>query len=189
MTCCRVFRRLDAHGDLIDDGFGSISRLLRDRPWVVPWDEWKPAGMPGRRGPDDYRELRRRVGLSLEDFMDLFPNNAAAEAWFIQHRWSDGVRCHASFAGICHPVRPQISAWRRATPDSGTPGFVIQGWVQGWILSMENGGYRSLAKQLYFHQWTPFHPRIQIPVTAQLPVNFRDNCPTLAFVQDGCSSS
>ena len=38
--------------------------------------------------------------------MDLFPNNAAAEAWFIQHRWSDGVRCHASFAGICHPVRP-----------------------------------------------------------------------------------
>jgi hypothetical protein len=63
------------------------------------------------------------------------------------------------------------------------------GWVQGWILSMENGGYRSLAKQLHFHQWAPFHPRIQIPVAAQLPVNFRDNCPTLAFVQDGCSSS
>ena len=78
---------------LPDEGFGSIFRLLRDRPWVVPWDEWKPAGMPGRRGPDDYRELRRRVGLSLEDFMDLFPNNAAAEAWFIQHRWPDGVRC------------------------------------------------------------------------------------------------
>ena len=94
-TFSRAFRRLDAAGDLVDDVVGSISRLLRDRPWVLPKDEPKPAGRPGRGGSDDYREVRRQTGLGVEDFFDQFPDNAAAESWFIQQRWLDGVRCPA----------------------------------------------------------------------------------------------
>ena len=94
-TFSRAFRRLDAAGDLVDDAVGSISRLLRDRPWVLPKDEPKPAGRSGRGGSDDYRKIRRQAGLGLEDFFDQFPDNAAAEAWFIHQRWPDGVRCPA----------------------------------------------------------------------------------------------
>ena len=92
-TFSRVFRRLDAAGDLVDDVFARISQLLRDRPWVIPKGESRPTGFSGRSGSDNYRKLRRRVGLSLEEFMAQVPDEAAAEAWFIQRRWPDGVRC------------------------------------------------------------------------------------------------
>ena len=39
---------------------------------------------PGRH----YRE-----GISLIEFFDLFPDDASAEAWFIQQRWPNGIAC------------------------------------------------------------------------------------------------
>ena len=39
---------------------------------------------PGRH----YRE-----GISLMEFFDLFPDEASAEAWFIQQRWPNGIAC------------------------------------------------------------------------------------------------
>ena len=32
-----------------------------------------------------------RNGLSLVEIMDMFPDDATAEAWFVQNRWPDGV--------------------------------------------------------------------------------------------------
>ena len=34
-----------------------------------------------------------RNGLSLVDVMRKFPDDAAAEAWIVQQRWPDGIRC------------------------------------------------------------------------------------------------
>ena len=34
-----------------------------------------------------------REGLSLVDLMRTFPDDAAAEAWFVSARWAGGVRC------------------------------------------------------------------------------------------------
>ena len=34
-----------------------------------------------------------REGVGLEEFFEVFPNDRAAEQWFIRHRWPDGIRC------------------------------------------------------------------------------------------------
>ena len=34
-----------------------------------------------------------RQGMSLMEIMDRFPDEEAAEAWFVETRWADGVRC------------------------------------------------------------------------------------------------
>jgi len=34
-----------------------------------------------------------RKGISLVQITDMFPNDEAAERWFIDIRWPDGVRC------------------------------------------------------------------------------------------------
>ena len=34
-----------------------------------------------------------RKGISHKQFFRLFPDERAAEAWFVRHRWADGVRC------------------------------------------------------------------------------------------------
>ena len=34
-----------------------------------------------------------RRGLSLREFYDMFPDDDAAEAWFVRVRWPDGVTC------------------------------------------------------------------------------------------------
>ncbi len=34
-----------------------------------------------------------RKGLSIEELMDLFPDNETAEQWFVETRWPDGVTC------------------------------------------------------------------------------------------------
>ena len=34
-----------------------------------------------------------RKGITLMELYEMFPTDAAAEAWFIEQRWPDGVRC------------------------------------------------------------------------------------------------
>ncbi len=34
-----------------------------------------------------------RIGLSLKQFIETFPDDKTAEAWFVQQRWPTGVRC------------------------------------------------------------------------------------------------
>ena len=35
-----------------------------------------------------------RTGISLTAIMRMFPDDATAEAWFVEQRWPDGVACH-----------------------------------------------------------------------------------------------
>ena len=35
-----------------------------------------------------------RAGLSLAELFRRFPDNAAAEAWFVKSRWPNGIACH-----------------------------------------------------------------------------------------------
>ena len=35
-----------------------------------------------------------RRGISLAELFRLFPNDAAAERWFVEQRWPDGIACH-----------------------------------------------------------------------------------------------
>ena len=34
-----------------------------------------------------------RQGIGLPELFQLFPDDAAAEEWFIANRWPDGLRC------------------------------------------------------------------------------------------------
>ena len=52
-----------------------------------------------------------RKGISLVDLFDMFPNDGAAEEWFIQTRWPNGVACpNCGSTGINdhanHPTMP-----------------------------------------------------------------------------------
>ena len=52
-----------------------------------------------------------RKGVSYKQFFQLFPDDATAEAWFVQHRWKDGIRCprcgHGSIqVGTSHKTMP-----------------------------------------------------------------------------------
>ena len=49
--------------------------------------------------------------LSLVGLLRLFPDDATAEAWFIAHRWPDGVRCPA-----CHSDNIQERPTRHPQP-------------------------------------------------------------------------
>ena len=111
-TFSRVFRRLDGQVQLVDDVSRSISRLLRDRPWVVTRRPGhQPRGSAPRGASNDYRRLRKRVGLGFEDFVELMPDDAAAEAWFVKQRWPDGVRCLD-----CESERVSVRRTRKPQP-------------------------------------------------------------------------
>ena len=34
-----------------------------------------------------------RKGISLIELFEIFPDNAAAEKWFVEARWPDSIRC------------------------------------------------------------------------------------------------
>ena len=58
-----------------------------------------------RKGPG----RRERTGLSLTQLMDRFPDNASAEAWFLETRWPNGVTCARCGS-------PSVTARKTATP-------------------------------------------------------------------------
>ena len=52
-----------------------------------------------------------RDTISLVELFDMFPDDAAAEAWFVQTRWPDGIRCaHCDSESVLektkHPTMP-----------------------------------------------------------------------------------
>ncbi len=86
----------------------------------------------------------QRRGLTLSTLFAKFPDDAAAEAWFIEQRWPDGVRCphcdcdnvqdgakHPSQRFRCRGCR------RRFSTRTGT------------ILADSNIGYRDWALAIY----------------------------------------
>ncbi len=52
-----------------------------------------------------------RTGISTCQFFEMFPDDATAEQWFINHRWPDGVYCIA-----CGSFNVQKNAKRKRVP-------------------------------------------------------------------------
>lgn len=51
--------------------------------------------------------------MTLVEFFDRFPNDEAAEAWFIEQRWPDGVRCaHCGAANVGERKNRKPRQWR-----------------------------------------------------------------------------
>ena len=144
-TFARAFRRLDEKSSPVDGVFNRISQLLRDRPWVLPKDESRPTGVPSGGGSNGYRKQRLRNGLGLEEFMAQVPDKASAEAWFIQRRWSDGVRCPDCGSDRVSPRRtrkPQPFRCRACRCD-----FSVK---TGTVMHSSNLPLRKWAIALYF---------------------------------------
>ena len=52
-----------------------------------------------------------RIGISLIELIDRFPDDAAAERWFVEQRWPDGIACH-----YCGSVRVQTGCAHKTMP-------------------------------------------------------------------------
>ena len=52
-----------------------------------------------------------RKGLTLAAIFKIFPTDEAAEAWFIEHRWPDGIACP-----YCGSMNVQIGAQHKTMP-------------------------------------------------------------------------
>ncbi len=52
-----------------------------------------------------------REGISLVKIMQMFPNDATAEQWFIENRWPDGVHCP-----VCGSFYVQTGANHKTMP-------------------------------------------------------------------------
>ena len=87
-----------------------------------------------------------RKGLTLIELGDLFPNDAAAEAWFAEARWSEGPYCphcgsHNVQAGIKHR---SMTHRCRDCPDKRM--FSLK---TGTIMEGSKLGYRIWAIAIY----------------------------------------
>ena len=52
-----------------------------------------------------------RKGISLKELMRMFPDDATAEAWFVEQRWPDGIACH-----YCGSTNVQTGAKHKTMP-------------------------------------------------------------------------
>ena len=56
-----------------------------------------------------------REGITLMEVCDMFPDDDAAEQWFIEARWPDGIRCaHCDSDEVSESRRPQMQFRCRA---------------------------------------------------------------------------
>ena len=86
-----------------------------------------------------------RKGITIKQIMRMFPDDAAAEQWFIQQRWPNGVCCHYCGSlnvqiGCKHPTMPfrcreKACGRKRFSTKTGT---VMEGskiGYQDWIIA------------------------------------------------------
>lgn len=94
-----------------------------------------PKSGPGRH---------ERTGISLIQLLRLFPDNAAAERWFIEQRWPDGVCCH-----YCGSESVQTSAKHQTMPfrcRDCRKRFSVR---TGTVMQASNLGYQKWAIAIY----------------------------------------
>ena len=95
--------------------------------------------MGGTSGPG----RSEREGLTLLEMVKLFPDDAAAERWFTELRWPDGVRCphcdsdnvqsgakHKTMPYRCRACRKRFSAKTGTVMESSNLGY------QTWAIAM-----------------------------------------------------
>ena len=87
-----------------------------------------------------------RKGLSLIDITRMFPDNEAAEQWFIDTRWPDGPRCpHCDSDRVQYPIGHKTMTHRvqgqRVPQAVQRPHRHRHGSVQPWLSGL---GHRHL---------------------------------------------
>ena len=126
-----------------------------------------------------------RKGMSLLEIMGMFPDDAAAEAWFVKTRWPDGVRCpHCQSDNILHVKsrKPQPYRCRSCRKHfSIKTGTLMQGsnlGLQTWGLAfflvatgIKGTASMKLHRDLGVTQKTAWHLAHRIRET------WRDNAP------------
>ena len=82
-------------------------------------------------------------GLSLQGFFRLFPSDVEAEAWFVEHRWPDGVTCpHCGSDNIATVKTRRPQPWRCRTcrkhfsHTTNTPMHSSNLGPQTWLLAL-----------------------------------------------------
>ena len=91
-TLTYVFRRLERCPDQVGAVLGSVSELLRNRPWRAPVQP--RSDQESKRGDSgNYRSERERKRYPQRRYESDFPDEDSAEGWFINTLWPDGVRC------------------------------------------------------------------------------------------------
>ena len=85
-----------------------------------------------------------RVGLSLTQLFELFPDDDAAERWFIERRWPNGVHCPRCGStnvqgGAAHRAMPyrcrEKGCARRFSARTGTPMEASNLGYQKWAIA------------------------------------------------------
>ncbi len=101
----------------------------------------QPTQGPKQGGPGRHY----RNGISLMELMGLFPDDDAAEQWFIKTRWPIGIRCprcdsdsvqerttHPTMHHRCRPCRKFFSVKTGTSMDSSNTGY--REWAVGIYL-------------------------------------------------------
>ena len=112
-----------------------------------------------------------RKGMSLVEVMRIFPDDAAAEAWFVKARWPEGVRCpfcdsdrvqegtaHKTMPYRCRGCRKRFSVKTGTVMQSSKLGYQI--WaLAGYIMTTNLKGSASmkLHRDLGITQKTAWH--------------------------------
>ena len=82
-------------------------------------------------------------GLSLQGFFRLFPSDVEAEAWFVEHRWPNGIECpHCGSDNIATVKTRKPQPWRCRTcrrhfsHTTNTPMHSSNLGAQTWLLAL-----------------------------------------------------
>ena len=85
-----------------------------------------------------------RAGITLVKLFEMFPDDEAAERWFMEQRWPDGVCCH-----YCGSVRVQTGTAHKTMPlrcRDCRKRFSVK---TGTVMQASNLGYRTWAIAIY----------------------------------------
>ncbi len=112
-----------------------------------------------------------RKGISLTALFDMFPDDEAAEAWFVKSRWPDGIRCahcesdninanvkHRSMPFHCRDCRKHFSVKTNSIMHSSKVGY--QKWaIAIYLMTTNLKGVSSmkLHRDLGVTQKTAWH--------------------------------
>ena len=94
---------------------------------------------------DSYRQERARKRLPTRSYFERFPNNEAAEQWFVRVRWPDGVRCPR-----CQSDNIQVRQTRRPQPYRCRPCRYDFSVKVGTVMQDSNLDYCTWSEAMYW---------------------------------------
>ena len=87
-----------------------------------------------------------RKGLTFFQIADMFPDDAAAEAWFVERRWAEGPHCpHCGSPNIQTPIKHKSMTHRCRD----CPKRVQFSLKTGTVMEGSKLGYRVWAIAIY----------------------------------------